>query len=271
MIFTRQTVANPIGFVGVGLHTGVEVQLTVHPGENGIGFRYGSLRTEASPENVTDTRRSTKLGEVGTIEHLMSALAGLEITDAEIELTAPEVPGFDGSAMMFCEGLISAGVLSLGERELPSLYSRVFLQELPLKIAVGKGTGHWRYEYETGDRWPGSMHYETLNIIDSYQAEIAPARTFVLTEEFPMIEQFGLGKGLTRDSVTILGTEGYENETRFPDEPARHKLLDMLGDLYLSGVPARFLNVVGNRNGHTANVKMAAMMHQAVNAKKAEC
>ena len=271
MNFTRRTLSASISFDGLGLHTGVPVKLTVHPGEKGIAFRYGAVRTEAIPANVTDTRRSTKLGEVGTIEHLMSALAGLEITDAEIELNAPEVPGVDGSAAPFVQGLLQGGTTELAQVELPSLYSRIFLQELPLKIAVGKGTGHWRYEFETGERWPGSMHFESLNIIDSYQSDVAPARTFVLTEEFPMIEQFGLGKGLTKEFVTILGDSGYENETRFDDEPARHKLLDMLGDLYLSGIPARFLNVVGTRNGHTANVKMAAMMHQAVNAKKAEC
>ena len=271
MIFIRRTVANPVSFTGLGLHTGVPVELTIHPGENGIAFRYGSTRTEATPDNVTDTRRSTKLGEVGTIEHLMSALAGLEITDAEIELTAPEIPAMDGSSLPFCQGLRGVGMVELGEKELPSLYSRIFLQELPLKIAVGKGTGHWRYEYETGDRWPGSMHFESTSIIDAYETEIAPARTFVLTEELPMIEQYGLGKGLTRESVTILGEAGFDNEARFPDEPARHKLLDMLGDLYLSGIPARYLNVVGTRNGHTANVKMAAMMHQAVNTKKAGC
>jgi UDP-3-O-acyl-N-acetylglucosamine deacetylase len=97
VIFTRRTVVNPVSFTGLGLHTGVPVELTIHPGENGIAFRYSSTRTEATPDNVTDTRRSTKLGEVGTIEHLMSALAGLEITDAEIELTAPEIPAMDGS------------------------------------------------------------------------------------------------------------------------------------------------------------------------------
>lgn len=241
--------------------------LTVHPGNNGIAFRHGSSRTEAIPANVTDTRRSTKLGEIGTIEHLMSALAGLEITDAEIELTYPEVPGMDGSSLPFVATLSAAGITELGEKELPSLYSRIFLQELPLKIAVGKGTGHWRYEYETGERWPGSMHFESLSIIDNYQMEVAPARTFALSEELPMIEQYGLGKGLTKESAVILGDSGFENATRFPDEPARHKLLDMLGDLYLSGIPARFLNVVGSRNGHAANVKMAAMMHQVVNAK----
>jgi UDP-3-O-acyl-N-acetylglucosamine deacetylase len=269
--YARRTLLNSASFDGLGLHTGVPVKLNVHPGENGIAFRYGSSRTLATPENVTDTRRSTKLGEIGTVEHLMSALAGLEITDAEIELTAPEVPGMDGSAAPFVKGLLQVGLTVGQEIELPSLYSRIFLQELPLKIAVGKGTGHWRYEFETGERWPGSMHFESMNIIDSYQSEVAPARTFVLTEEFPMIEQFGLGKGLTKESVTILGDNGYENETRFFDEPARHKLLDMLGDLYLSGIPARFLNVVGTRNGHTANVKMAAMMFEATNAKKAGC
>lgn len=264
MIYTRRTVTDSVRIEGLGLHTGVSVQLTIHPGDNGIAFRYGATRTAATPENVSDTRRSTKLGEIGTIEHLMSAFAGLEITDAEVELTEPELPGLDGSAAPFVQSILEVGVADISEAEIPGLYSRIFLQELPLKIAVGKGTGHWRYEYETGDRWPGSMHYESLDIIASYPTEIAPARTFVLTEEFPMIEQFGLGRGLTRESVIILGENGYENDVRLPDEPARHKLLDMLGDLYLSGFPARFLNVVGTRNGHTANVKMAAMMYQAI-------
>jgi UDP-3-O-[3-hydroxymyristoyl] N-acetylglucosamine deacetylase len=264
VIYTRRTVASAAEFEGLGLHTGVPVKLTVHPGDKGIAFRYETARTEAIPANVTDTRRSTKLGDVGTIEHILSALAGLEITDVEIELSAPEVPGMDGSAAPFVEGLSKAGFVQLGDKEIPSLYSRIFLQELPLKIAVGKGNGHWRYEYETGERWPGSMHFESTSIIDTFTSDIAPARTFVLTEEFPMIEHFGLGKGLTKDDVIILGEKGFENHAKFPDEPARHKLLDMLGDLYLSGIPARFLNVVGTRNGHTANVKMAAMMHQAI-------
>ena len=239
------------------------MRMTIHPGTDGIQFRHGSDRFLASPENVTDTTRSTKLGTIGTIEHLMSAFAGLEITDAEIEVTAPEVPGMDGSAALYVKALAQAGLESIGEKERPQLYRRVFIQEGEIKVAVAKGTGHWRYVYETGSRWPGTQSFETASVIESYAEDIAAARTFALSEEIPMIIQLGLGKGLDESSALILGIDGYKNEARFQDEPARHKLLDSIGDLYLAGIPVRFLNVVSERSGHTVNVRAAAMLKAA--------
>jgi len=264
MIFTRRTLAKPVRFEGKGLHTGVPVNVVVHPGEDGIAFRLGADRVVAAPENVTDTTRSTRLGPVGTIEHLMSALAGLEITDAEIEVDAPELPGLDGSSALYVSGFLEAGFAEIGPKELPALFTRVFLQEDALKVAVAKGTGHWRYEYVTGDRWPKVQSFEVLCAPDDYAAEIAPARTFALAEEVPYIIQMGLGQGLDENSALILGIDGYKNEARFDDEPARHKLLDVLGDLYLAGIPARFLNVVAERSGHRTNVLTAARLALAI-------
>lgn len=264
MIFNRLTLAQDARFEGLGLHSGVPVTMTVRPGERGIIFHHNGSSVNAHPENVTDTTRSTRLGEIGTVEHIMSALAGLEITDAEIELTAPEIPGMDGSSTLFVHGLQSAGTQTIGTQELPDLYSRIYHQEPDLKIALGKGNGHWRYEFETGERWPGSQHYETQAVIEDYPTEIAPARTTAFNEEIPMVIKAGLAKGLDKDSALILGDNGYMNEARFEDEPARHKLLDMIGDLYLSGVPIRFLNVVGSKNGHRANIIMAKMLRKAV-------
>lgn len=265
MIFTRYTLVNPVQFDGLGLHSGIPVTMTVHPGEQGIVFRFGSHRVTAHPANVTDTTRSTKLGEIGTVEHLMSAFAGLGITDAEVELDAPEVPGMDGSAAPYVEALRAVGLSELGQRELPTLFGRVFLQEENgTKVAVGKGEGHWRYEYKTGNRFPGEQIFESLRVQDEFAAEIAPARTFALAEEVPHLIQLGLGQGLDESSAVILGIEGYKNEVRFPDEPARHKLLDLIGDLYLAGVPPMVLNVVAERSGHRANVKVAAMLADAL-------
>ena len=266
MTLSRKTVSKPIHFEGLGLHTGVPVKMTVHPSSDGISFRLGADRVIAAPENVTDTTRSTKLGQIGTIEHLMSAFAGLEVTDAEVELTAPEVPGMDGSSWPFVEALQAAGLEDCGHAEIPQLYRRVFIKEGDTEIAVAKGTGHWRYVYNTGARWPGNQPYEALSVIESYAQEISKARTFAFAEEIPMIIQLGLGKGLDEASALILGIEGYKNEARFEDEPARHKLLDLIGDLYLAGVPIRLLNVVSERSGHTANVKAAAMLKQATEA-----
>ena len=262
--YKRKTLQNDIVIEGLGLHSGVPVRVQIHPGENGIAFRYGSDRVLARPENVTDTTRCTTLGPVGTIEHMMSALAGLEVTDAEIEVDAPEMPGLDGSALPYVSALIETGLVEIGTREIPEMYGRVFLQEDQIKVAISKGTGHWRYVYAFNDRWPGEQTFETLDTAGAYVDQIAPARTFVLAEEIPMIIQMGLGKGLDENTALILGIEGYKNEARFDDEPARHKLLDLIGDLYLSGVPIRHINVVGERSGHRTNVKVAGLLAQAV-------
>jgi UDP-3-O-acyl-N-acetylglucosamine deacetylase len=265
----RKTLAQEVSFQGIGLHTGVPVRIKVHPSEDGIAFRLNGERTLARPENVTETTRSTKVGSVGTVEHIMSAFGGLEITDAEVELDAPELPGLDGSSLPYVRAFQEAGFSDLGEHEYPELFKRVFLQIDQVKIAIAKGTGQWRYVFHANDRWPGEQAYEVANAIDSYCEEIAPSRTFVFAEEIPMIIELGLGKGLDEKTALILGIEGYKNEAFFPDEPARHKLLDLMGDLYLSGVPVRQLSVVAERSGHRANVQAAALLAQAVAAESA--
>ncbi|HEY0867874.1 MAG TPA: UDP-3-O-acyl-N-acetylglucosamine deacetylase [Fimbriimonas sp.] len=269
MVYRRKTLAKEVRLEGHGLHTGEPVRLTIHPGESGIRFRYGGSSVLATPENVSDTTRSTRVGEVGTVEHLMSAFAGLEVTDAEVEVDAPELPGLDGSSIAYVQALAEAGFVEIDEREVPALFKRVFLQEEGIKIAASKGTGHWRYVYATGERWPVEQAYESSDVIRDYGEEIAPSRTFALSEEIPKLIELGLGRGLDENSALIVGIEGYKNEPRFPDEPARHKLLDLLGDLYLSGVPARALNVVAERSGHRTNVQAAAILAKAMSGEPA--
>lgn len=264
MIKPRKTVANEVSLEGLGLHSGVPVRVLIHPGDQGIWFRLGTEKVEAKPQNVTDTTRCTRLGPVSTVEHLVSAFAGLEVTDAEVELSDFELPGLDGSSRLYVSALNEVGFQPLPEVEMPPLFSRVFLQEDGLKVAISKGTGHWRYIYETGPRWPGEQSFEANDSVAAYETEIAPARTFALAEEIPMIIQHGLGKGLDEESALIVGIEGYKNPARFSDELARHKLLDLMGDLYLAGVPIRHLNVVAERSGHRANVRAASMLYQSI-------
>jgi UDP-3-O-[3-hydroxymyristoyl] N-acetylglucosamine deacetylase len=264
MIIDRQTLKSAVSIDGQGLHTGQPVRMTLHPFDNGIQFSLNGNRTKAHPELVSEVTRSTKLGEIGTVEHIMSALAGTEITDVLIELTYPEVPGVDGSSLPFVEVIQSVDTEHLGTRELKDLYARLFLPDGEIKISIGKGTGHWRYEYETAPRWPGSMHFDSENVIEDYPSQIAPARTFGLKEEIPAVLQMGLARGLDANSAVILDDEGYMNQVRFEDEPSRHKLLDLMGDIYLSGVPCRFLNVVGHRSGHRAQVEAAKMICKAL-------
>lgn len=260
----RLTIRREVRLSGRGLHSGVPVEVVIAPAENGIHFRRGILAVQAIPENVTETRRCTRLGEISTIEHLMSAFGGLEITDAAVSLSAPELPALDGSSAEYVAALSEAGFESLPAKDIGDLFTRVFIQQDSIKIAVSKGSGRWSYRYDTGERWPQEMSFECEDAVACYGEQIAPARTFALSEEVPQLLAAGLGKGLDEQSVLIVGNTGYEGVARFPDEPARHKLLDLMGDLYLSGVPVRHLNVSAERSGHSSNVKAAAMLRQAV-------
>src|SRR5437868_1120495 len=109
MIVQQSTVRSDVVFEGLGLHGGQPVRVVVHPGEGGIWFRSGPERVAALPQNVSDTTRCTRLGPVSTIEHLMSAFAGLEITDAEVEVEGGELPAMDGSAAPFARRLLESG------------------------------------------------------------------------------------------------------------------------------------------------------------------
>lgn len=259
----RKTIRDSVSVTGKGLHSGQPVELTLHPGTEGIWFRCGSERVLANTENITDTTRCTRLGGISTIEHVMSALAGMGVTDVEVESTYPEMPGMDGSAKPYIDMILGAGLEALGEEERPDLYRRIFFQEDEIKIAISKGEGIWRFDYISGDRWPGTQSYE-MNGLDSYANEVAPARTFALLEEIGQITSMGLGLGLDEESCLVLGPDGYKNAARFPEEPARHKLLDLMGDLALAGVPASALNVVSERSGHRTNVAAADMLRRAL-------
>jgi len=238
---------------------GQPVNVTVHPHDGGIFFRFRNEQWEARPENVTDTTRCTRLGLVATIEHLMSALAGTEITVAMVELDAPELPALDGSAAPYLEALVENGFDEIGSADAAKVFSRVFVQDDDAKIAISAGEGHWRYEFLTFPRWPGTQVLDAPNVIDEYP-RIANARTFAFQEELAMIEAAGLGQGLDAESALILGPDGYLNSERCADEPVRHKMLDAIGDIYLAGIPLRFLNVVAIRTGHAATVKAAGQL-----------
>ena len=266
MTYTRRTLQSSVIFEGLGLHSGGPVRVTVHPGQHGIAFRSGGARIPAVPENVVDTQRCTRLQGISTIEHLMSAFCGLEVTDAEVEVEGGELPGLDGSARQYVQRLHEVGFEALGEAQLRQPFSRVFLQDLPVKIGISRGEGHWRYTFGLTDHFPREQTFESADVTADYEPQIAPARTIVTDSEAQAIlaHNLPLGRGLGEESVVVLEPEGYKYAPRFPDEPARHKLLDLMGDLYLAGVPARFLNVVAEKSGHRTNVEAAARLMAAL-------
>ncbi|MEJ5171946.1 MAG: UDP-3-O-acyl-N-acetylglucosamine deacetylase, partial [Fimbriimonadales bacterium] len=140
----------------------------------------------------------------------------------------------------------------------------VFASEGAAKVAIAEGTGHWRYTFQTETPFPGLQEVEFLRVQEAFGTEIAPARTFGFERELPRLRELGLAQGLDLDKALLLGEEGYVNEPRFADEPARHKLLDLIGDLYLAGVPPSLLDVAAERSGHRLHVEAARRLARAV-------
>lgn len=258
--FERQTVADSVEFCGKGVHTGEACSARVFPGSDGIAFRVGSERILAMPSSVTDTTRTTRLGPVGMAEHLMSAFAAMEISDAEVEVIGPELPILDGSALDYWNGLQAVGAERTGKTSKVTIFSRVNVQgDNEERIGVSAGSGRWRYEWEVPGCWLGPLGFEA-SLPDDYGEQIAPAKTFCQESEIAMARAAGLGKGADEHNTLVIGQEGYLTEQRFRDEPPRHKLLDLIGDLMLAGIPPRFLNVVAERSGHRLNVEAAARL-----------
>lgn len=263
-IHKRKTLASDFTIEGMGLHSGGAVRVTVHAGESGIRFRDQGDWLDARPVNVTDTSRCTRLGNISTIEHLMSALAGMEVTDADIVVEGGELPAAGGCSIEYVEAITEVGLVECGELTVNGPFARVFLQELPCKYAVGLGEGWWRAAYVRDDEFVGRQEFELEFSPDRYASEIAPARTFVLESELEVAKQIGLGKGLDETSCLVVGDSNYLNAPRFKDEPARHKLLDLIGDLALSGVPVAHLDVVAEFTGHKWNVEVAKKLAESV-------
>lgn len=251
MMIKQRTLKNVIRATGVGLHTGEKVYLTLRPApsETGIVFRRTDLdpvvEIRACPENVSDTRLSTTLERdgvrVSTVEHLMSAFAGLGIDNAYVDLTAPEVPIMDGSAGPFVFLIQSAGI---ADQTTPKRFLRI---KRPVRI-------------EDGDKWATFEPFEGFKVafaIDfdhptfrsstqhtsvdfsttSFVKEISRARTFGFMGELENLRQAGLARGGGVDNAIVLDEYRILNDDglRYEDEFVKHKVLDAIGDLYLLG------------------------------------
>jgi UDP-3-O-[3-hydroxymyristoyl] N-acetylglucosamine deacetylase len=267
----QRTLKNVIRATGVGLHTGEKVYLTLRPAaaDTGIVFRRIDLaepvEIRACPENVTDTRLSTTLefggARVSTVEHLMSAFAGLGIDNAYVDLTAPEVPIMDGSAGPFVFLLQSAGV---AEQSAPKRFIRI-----RQSIVVDEGDKWARFEpfegfkvsFEIDFNHPTFRSARQQTSIDfsttSFVKEVSRARTFGFMADLEALRAAGLARGGGLDNAIVLDQYRILNEDglRYEDEFVKHKVLDAIGDLYLLGHP-----LIGafsaHKSGHSLNNRL---------------
>ena len=256
----QRTVKKEVAFEGVGLHSGQHTKVVIEPAEadKGISFLFnGKLLPLAEGEIVRDDRRSIlRWGkeEISTVEHLLASLAGLEVDNAILRLSAPEPPALDGSAKEFVEGIKKSGII-----ELNALRKTLFISRP--EIIKGKGnfilalpSQNFRISYILDYVHPmvGKQFLDWYFSVESFCNEIAPARTFALEEELEAIFTAGYAKGGSLDNAVVVYKDRYSSPLRFSDEFVRHKILDLIGDLALVGCSVRGHFIV-YRGGHRLN------------------
>ena len=298
----QKTLAAPISFSGRGLHTGLEINMTIRPAEEDRGLVFKRTDLESAPEipalsdYVTDTSRSTTIEKDGvkitTVEHILAALWTGGVDNAVIEVDGPEVPIMDGSARDYAQAVDKVGLV---EQNAEIQYYKVS-DKISYKIE-DKGV---ELEIYPDDEFSVSLHidygskvlgnqYATFSAVrDSFKDEIAPCRTFVFLHEIlPLIEHDLIKGGDVENAIVVVEKnpseqelaklrstfgkpdieirEGYLNNitTRFINEPARHKLLDILGDFALLGVRIKG-KVIATRPGHRANTEMMKLLRKTM-------
>ena len=282
-VSTRQhTLAGIVRFEGFGLLLGEPVSLELEPAEPGHGIVFERIdleppvRIPAIVDYVVPRGRRTTLrsGEatVETVEHFMSALAGLGIDNLLVRIHGPELPGFDGSALPFVEGLMEVGVVEQdASRKIFDLREAIVIDEGDAMIAaIPHDAPGMRVVFDLdyrdhSDRLPRQVfNWDTAE--GAYPKEVAPCRTFSLEHEAKAMWERGIGRHLTYKDVLVIGENGpIENAYRFDDEPVRHKVLDVLGDLYLIGCPVR-CRIVAHRSGHGLNRQLGMAIREQMAA-----
>lgn len=306
MNLRQRTIKSEVSVKGVGLHTGAKVNLTFKPAPENHGFKFkrvdlpGEPIIEADVDNVSDTSRSTTLSQngasVSTTEHVLAALVGCEVDNVMIELDGIEVPILDGSAIEFVNALESVGYLEQdAEKEYYHIPHNIHYSEEDRKVEmVAMPLDDYRFTCMVDYNSPvlGSQH-STITSITEFKQEIASCRTFVFLHELEMLLKHNLIKGgdinnaivivdheigdnelkdlakaFNREEIKVA-REGVLNniELRFQNEPARHKLLDMIGDLALIGTSIKG-HIMAARPGHAANVAFAKKIKAAIKKDK---
>jgi UDP-3-O-acyl-N-acetylglucosamine deacetylase len=234
----------------------------------------GRPRIRAHIDQVTGTQRRTTLGyppaQIGLVEHVLAALAGLRIDNCLVELDAPEPPGLDGSARQFAAALLQAGIQRQQEQR------AIWCVEESVTLAAGGATlalhpveepGLWlTYFLDYGPCSSLGRQVHTLQLTTgTFLADLVHCRTFILESEAAELRRQGLGARTTAADLLVFGRHGpIDNELRHANEPARHKILDLVGDLSLLGVDLCG-HVVAYRSGHPLNIELTRTLHRHLN------
>lgn len=263
------TLAKPVSYQGVGLHSGKNVHIEFRPAPAGTGIVIlrtdlpGTPEIHAVAENVTSTLRATTVEENGnkvfTIEHMMSALHALRIDNCYIALDAEEPPVADGSSLTYFRLLKSAGRTEQDRERKEIVVDRVFRidDEKTGRFVLVLPYDGFRVSFTSVN--PHKLigiQYEDFLVDEAvYEKEIAPARTIAYEGEIRQLREMGLGLGGTMENVIVYNDDGWLNPLHFDDELVRHKILDVIGDLRLAGIIRG--HIIAAASGHALNTQLA--------------
>ena len=299
----QRTVKKTMSFSGKGLHTGAESVLTIKPAPENHGYVFKRVDIEGQPEvkaiveNVVDTSRSTVIeangARVGTVEHVLSALYGLGVDNALIEINTVETPILDGSSLLYVEAIMENGTVAQeADKDYYVLKNNIRYSDDEHGIELATFPDEelsFNVMLDYNSEVLGNQ-YAMLNGLKDYARKIAPCRTFVFFRELEFLFKNNLIKGGDLDNAiviveraveqseldriaTLLGKPSVEHDVeqgilnnvslKFHNEPARHKLLDLIGDLALVGQPIKG-RILATRTGHQANVEFAKLIRKAI-------
>jgi UDP-3-O-[3-hydroxymyristoyl] N-acetylglucosamine deacetylase/3-hydroxyacyl-[acyl-carrier-protein] dehydratase len=277
----QQTIRTPVELSGVGIHSGARVRLVLKPAspDTGVLFERVDLadtpqvpaRAESiAPNALRRTTLRSGEAEVDTVEHLLAACHGLGIDNLRVEIEGPEVPAGDGSARPFVEVLLSAGLVEqkAHKKELV-LEEPIFVRERGVTLVALPQEEGLTIEYVAdfgSPTIPPSSFVYRLDRADFVET-IAPARTFCLASEIDELKGRGLGKGANSENTIVLGGNGETPPLRFRDEHVRHKVLDLLGDLFLVGADLQ-AHVIATRSGHGTNALLVRRLSEEREARE---
>lgn len=279
----QRTISHPAELAGIGLFTGENVRMRLLPAEPDSGVVFRRVDLEGSPEiaaladNLTKPRRRTILKrgdvEVNTVEHLLAACCGLRVDNLMVELEGSEVPSVDGSSLPIATALAGAGVVDQdAPRKEYAVSEPLVIEEGDATLVVLPATEGFSIQYlaELPGNGGGSESMMARWSLDParFTEDIAGARTWCLADEVEDLKKMGIGQGLAREHTLVVDDPGDVSDLRFPGEPATHKILDVMGDLFLLGADLR-ARVIATRSGHAANARMVRLLTERMRAEEA--
>lgn len=272
MIARRHSIGGPVSLNGIGLHLGRQCRLTFHPAASGSGIVFrrvdlpGAPTVDARAANAVLTERRTQLGTgdaaVHTVEHVLAAVAGLEIDDLRIDLDAAEPPILDGSARPFQEALLSAGIVDVaGEVEYLILRAPLTVKDGASTYTVQpSATLSLQVSIDFPHRLIGHQSYELPVTPATFASDLAAARTFGFLREADALRAKGLIQGVSTSNTVVLDDDGpVDTALRWNDEFVRHKAMDFIGDLALAGKRVR-ARIVADKPSHRGTVTLVREM-----------